>query len=133
MAVIESAEHLLLQFHAHAPGAFWASVLLNFFCHFLAVAEIFLILHFLEPRVTLLGALILESLTKIINMIGTVNPGNLGTYEGGNMAIGRLLGLSGTEGLMLGLCRRLRAVFWAIVGGFCLAWFSKSSRPALAR
>lgn len=133
MAMIESAEHQLLEFHAHTPRTFWASMLLNLFCHFLAIAEVFLILHFLGTRVSLLGALILESLTKVINVIGAINPGNLGTYEGGNMAIGRLLGLSGAEGLTLGLCRRLRAVFWAIVGGLCLAWFSKSSQPALAR
>jgi hypothetical protein len=133
MAMIESVEHLLLEFHAQAPGVFWANVLLNLFCHFLAITEVFLILHFLEPRITLLSALILESLTKIINVIGAINPGNLGTYEGGNMAIGRLLGLNGTEGLTLGLCRRLRALFWAIVGGLCLAWFSKSDQPALAR
>jgi hypothetical protein len=133
MAMIESAEHLLLEFHAHAPGAFWASVLLNLFCQFLAVTEVFLILHFLDPRVSLLGALILESLTKVINVIGAINPGNIGTYEGGNMAIGRLLGLSGTAGLTLGLCRRLRALFWAMAGGLCLAWVSKSDQPALAR
>ena len=132
MAMIESAEHQLLEFHAHAPGPFWSSVLLNLLCHFLAVAEVFLILRFLEPRVSPLGALILESLTKVINVIGAINPGNLGIYEGGNMAIGRLVGLTGTEGLTLGLCRRLRALFWAVVGGLCLAWFSKSSHPALA-
>ena len=133
MAMIESAEHQLLEFHALAPGAFWANVLLNFSCQLLAVTEVFLILHFLAPKVGLLGALILESLTKVINVIGAINPGNLGTYEGGNMAIGKLLGLSGTVGLTLGLCRRLRALFWAIVGGLCLAWFSKPNQPALAR
>jgi hypothetical protein len=133
MSVIESAEHLLFEFHAHAPGAFWASILLNLSCHFLAVAEVFLILHFLGARVSLLGALILESLTKVINVIGAIIPGNLGTYEGGNMAIGKLLGLSGTEGLTLGLCRRLRALFWAAVGGICLAWLSRSNRHGGSR
>ena len=131
--MIESAEHLLLRFHARAPRTFWTSICLNLFCHFLAIAEVFLILHLLGTRASLLGALILESLTKVINVIGAINPGNLGTYEGGNMAIGTLLGLTGAEGLTLALCRRLRAVFWAIVGGVCLAWFSKSNKPALAR
>lgn len=132
MAEIESAERLLLEFHAHAPGEFWASALLNLLCHFLAVAEVYLILHFLWPRVSFLGALILESVTKVINLIGAINPGNLGIYEGGNMAIGRLLGLSGAEGLTLALCRRFRAVFWAIVGCLCLTWLSKSGQPVLA-
>ena len=129
-SVIESAEHQLLKFHREAPRAFWASLLLNILCHMLAIAEVYLILRFLGARVSLVGALILESMTKLINVIGAVNPGNLGTYEGGNMAIGKLVGLTATEGLTLGLCRRFRAIFWAILGGICLAWFSRSDRRA---
>jgi uncharacterized protein (TIRG00374 family) len=131
MAVIESVDRQLLEFHRHAPAAFWTSLLLNFVCHFLAIAEVYLILLLLGTRVSFLGALILESLTKLINVIGAINPGNLGTYEGGNIAIGRLLGFSATEGLTLGLCRRFRSVFWAIVGGLCFACLSKSNQHAL--
>lgn len=129
-SVIESAEHQLLQFHRESPGAFWASLLLNVVTHMLAILEVYLILHFLGTHVTLIGALILESLTKLINVIGAVNPGNIGTYEGGNMAIGKLIGLTGTEGLTLGLCRRFRAIFWAIIGGICLTWLSRSNDQA---
>jgi phosphatidylglycerophosphate synthase len=74
----------------------------------------------------------LEALTKLINAAGTVNPGNVGTYEGGNMAIVKLVGLHGTEGLTLGLCRRFRSIFWAVIGGICLLYYSRSrqnSRP----
>jgi uncharacterized membrane protein YuzA (DUF378 family) len=129
-SVIESSERQFLQFHRQAPGAFWGSLSLNLASHLLAVLEVYLILHFLGAHVTFVGALILESLTKLINVIGAVNPGNLGTYEGGNMVIGKLAGLSGAQGLTLGLCRRARAVFWAIVGVICLAWFSRSNEQA---
>lgn len=123
--IIESSERQFLQFHRQAPAAFWLSMILNLASHVLAIAEVYLILLLLGSHVSFVGALILESLTKLINMIGAVNPGNLGTYEGGNILIGKLVGLNGAQGLTLGLCRRFRAIFWAIVGGICLAWYSR--------
>lgn len=126
-AVIESAEREFLRFHRQAPAAFWGSLLLNIATHLLAITEVYLILLFLGAHVSFVGALILESLTKLINVIGAVNPGNLGTYEGGNMVIGKLVGLNSAQGLTLGLCRRFRAIFWAIVGAICLAWYSRSN------
>ena len=126
-SVIEAADRQLLSFHREAPRAFWTSLLLNVLAHMFAIAEVYLILRFLGAPVSLLGALILEALTKLLNIVGAVNPGNLGTYEGGNVVFGKLLGLTATEGLMLGLCRRVRAIFWAIIGGICLMWFSRSN------
>jgi phosphatidylglycerophosphate synthase len=129
-STIKSAEQRILEFYHEAPGAFWCSAILNLFSHFLAIVEVYLIVRMLGAPATLLGALILESLTKLINVVGSVNPGNVGTYEGGNMVIGRLVRLTGTQGLLLALCRRVRAVFWAILGGMCLLWFSKRRKRA---
>ena len=130
--MILSAEEQLLKFHTQAPAAFWMSTLLNFVAHGLAIAEVYLILLLMGAKVTFAGALMLEALTKLINAIGTVNPGNVGTYEGGNMAIVKLVGLDPAEGLTLGLCRRFRSIVWAIIGGICLLYFSrlkKTSQP----
>jgi uncharacterized protein (TIRG00374 family) len=129
-STIRASEQRIIEFYHRARGVFWLSVLLNLLCHFLAIVEVYLILKMLGAPATLLGALILESLTKLINVAGAVNPGNVGTYEGGNMVIGRLIRLSGTQGLLLALCRRVRGVFWSIVGGICLVWFSKRQRAA---
>jgi hypothetical protein len=128
--VTESAERQFPQFHRRAPGAFWLSLILNFATHLLAIAEVYLILRLLGARASFVGALILESLTKLINVIGAVNPGNLGTYEGGNMVIAKLLGLGSAQGLTLGLCRRFRSIFWAAAGAICLAWYSRLNRSA---
>jgi phosphatidylglycerophosphate synthase len=129
-ATLKSAEERILEFYHEAPGAFWCSASLNLFSHFLAIVEVYLIMKMLGAPATLLGALIMESLTKLINVAGSVNPGNVGTYEGGNMVFGRLVRLTGTQGLLLALCRRLRAVFWAILGGICLLWFSRRRKAA---
>src|SRR5215469_8055358 len=129
-SVILSAEEQMLKFHARAPSAFWMSLLLNFVAHGLAIAEVYLIILLMGSKVTVIGALMLESLTKLINAVGGLIPGTLGAYEGGNMAIVKLVGISASGGLTLGLCRRFRAIVWAIVGGICLLYFSRSKRIA---
>jgi phosphatidylglycerophosphate synthase len=127
-----ASEQRIAAFYIDAPGAFWYSVLLNLFCHFLAIVEVYICLRMLGAHATLAGALVMESLTKLINVAGSVNPGNVGTYEAGNMAIGKLVRLTGTQGLLVALCRRARAIFWAIIGGICLIWLSKKRTPARA-
>ena len=115
-SLIRSVEERLLQFHRNRPSAFWGSVALNFACHGLAITEVYLILLLMGKHVAWTGALILESLTKLINLAGSLTPGNVGIYEGGTMVIAAFFGLSGTVGLTLGLCRRLRGIFWALCG-----------------
>lgn len=119
-STIDSAEHNLLTFYHEAPTAFWASLVLNLLWHVLAILEIYLILRFMGTTIGVAGAFVMEGLTKVINLVGALNPGNLGTYEGGNMLIARLFGVTGTAGLTLALCRRARAVFWAGVGAMCM-------------
>jgi lysylphosphatidylglycerol synthase-like protein len=119
-STIDSAEHNLLTFPREAPKEFWASLMLNLLWHGLAVLEVYLVLRFMGARTAMIGAFVLEGLTKVINLVGALNPGNLGTYEGGNMLIAKILGVTGTAGLTLALCRRTRAVFWAGVGAICM-------------
>jgi uncharacterized protein (TIRG00374 family) len=128
-AILRASEEQILDFYHDTPGAFWSSFVLNVFCHCLAVTEVYICLQALGAHATLAGALILEALTKLINVVGAVNPGNVGTYEAGNIAMGKLLHFTGSEGLMLALCRRVRAILWALVGAICLIFFSKRRRP----
>ena len=124
-ALIHSVEQKLLDFYHRTPAAFWGSFSLNLACQALAICEVFLILWLMGAKVGFIAALAVEALTKLINLIGLFNPGNVGTYEGGNMLIAERLGLSGAAGLTLGLARRARAIFWAAVGGVCLAALSR--------
>jgi len=129
LPIIDSAEHNLLTFYRENPAAFYANLTLNSVWHAMAIMEVYLILHFMGTKISVVGACALEGLTKMINLIGVVSPGNFGTYEGGNILITNLLGVSGTTGLTLALCRRARAVFWAAVGAACVVTV-KRGRPA---
>ncbi len=126
-SVFESAEGNLFSFHREAPKAFWASLTLNLACHGMAVLEVYVLLHFMGARTGLLGALVLEAFTKLLNVVGALNPGNFGTYEGGNMILARLIGIAGAAGLTLGLCRRARSLFWKGIGFLCLLTISRST------
>lgn len=126
--VIYSAEQKLLDFHRDNPVAFWSSVLLNGTCQALAVLEVYLLLRFLGSPIGLFGAFIMEAFVKMISAAGAVNPGNVGTYEGGHVLITKLFRVTSVTGLSLGLCRRIRALFWTAIGAVCLAGISKAIR-----
>jgi len=124
--LIDSVEQRLLNFYHHTPVAFWSAFALHLAGQAVAVFEVYLIVCLLGAKVTFLAALAIEALTKMINIVGLFNPGNIGTYEGGNMLIAQLFGLTAAAGLTLGLARRVRAIFWAAVGGLCVSMLSKS-------
>jgi len=127
--IVDSAEHNLLYFHRESPGAFWATLLLNAMWHMLAALEVYVILRFMGAGFTLGGAFIVEGLTKVINLVGALNPGNFGTYEAGNMLIAKMFGVTSTAGLTLALCRRARTVFWAGVGALCMVVMKRTGAP----
>jgi hypothetical protein len=127
--IIDSAEDNLLSFRDEAPTAFWATLIFNLLWHTLAVLEVYIILRFMGAKVAISGAFIVEALTKVINLVGAFNPGNFGTYEGGNMLIAKIFGVTGTAGLTLALCRRARTVFWAGVGAMCMIVMKKAEAP----
>src|SRR5271165_7230869 len=108
-SIIESVESNLFSFHRNAPKASWATLILNAGCHGIAVLEVYLLLYYMGTRTGVVGALVIEAFTKLINVIGSFNPGNVGTYEGGNIMLTRLLGIASASGLTLALCRRVRS------------------------
>jgi phosphatidylglycerophosphate synthase len=97
------------------------------------VFEVYLILRLMGPHAGPLSALAIEGLTKLVNVVGIFNPGNIGTYEGGNMLFAKMIGIGATAGLTLGLIRRVRALFWGAIGGLCLVALPKSTRPEQPR
>ena len=128
LSVIRSVEDKLLDFCHDRPRAFWGSFALNLACHGAAVLEVYLILRLMHVNITIAAALAVEALTKLVNIAGMFNPGNIGTYEGGNMLIARMLGMSATTGLTLAFARRFRGIFWAAIGAVCLIFLSKAKK-----
>ncbi len=126
--LIQSMESALFDFHHNTPRLFWGSLLLNLAGHCLAILEVCVVLWLLGAHIGFVAAMIIESLTKLVNAIGSFNPGNIGTYETGNMLIGKIFSLSNAAGLALAMARRLRALFWTAVGCICLLLLTRSNK-----
>jgi phosphatidylglycerophosphate synthase len=126
--LIQSVENALFDFHHNTPAAFWTSFSLNLASQCMAVLEVCLVLWLMGAKIGFVRSLVIEALTKLVNIIGNFNPGNIATYEGGTMLIGKMFGMSGATGLALGLSRRLRSLFWAAVGAICFVLLTRSSK-----
>ena len=129
---IECVEKSLLDFFHHSPKAFRKTFTLYMAGQVAAVAEVYLILRLMGFHAGFSSALAIEGLTKLVNVIGLINPGNAGTYEGGNMLLARLANVGATAGLTLGLIRRVRALFWAGAGALCAVALSRPARQQKA-
>ena len=74
-------------------------------------------------------AYLLTALSVIINTAFFFVPSGVGVFEGGHVFLFHLLGLDAGIGLAVGLLRRVRKVFWVVVG-FMMIFIA--SRIALA-
>ena len=127
-SAVQSIETTVFSFHREEPRAFWGSLALNLTSHALAVLEVFLILWLMGLKTTLFNAFLMEAMTKVVNIVGALIPGNIGTYEGGNILILGMFGFSGAAGLALAVTRRLRGLFWTAVGIAFLIGLTQSRR-----
>jgi putative membrane protein len=91
--------------------------------------EIWLALYFLGVRITLVEAIVIESLIQAISSAAFFVPGGLGVQEGGFILIGGALGLDPSTCLALAAARRIRDVLIFVPG--LLAWqFAESPKRA---
>ncbi|MBV8808213.1 MAG: flippase-like domain-containing protein, partial [Acidobacteriaceae bacterium] len=129
---IHAVEEQLTKVLTEYPLAFWTAFLLNLGCHLLAVLEVYMILFAFGLKGGWLAAFSMEALTKVINVVGALNPGNIGTYEGANMLMLKFFGVSAALGLTFAAARRLRALFWAAVGSIFPVAFARVGKPKRA-
>jgi putative membrane protein len=82
----------------------------------LGSGEIWIALHALGLRATLVNALLLQSMVLTIRSAAFPVPGALGVQEGGYVVIGNLLGIPGDAAFALSLIARVRELILGIPG-----------------
>lgn len=86
----------------------------------LGTGEVWLALYFLGHPVSLLDALLLESLVQAVRSAAFAIPGALGIQEGGLILLGQVVGLGPETALALSLVRRIRELLLGVPG--LIAW-----------
>jgi len=82
----------------------------------LGTGEVWLIMYFLGLPISLLEALLLESLGQAVRAAGFIIPASLGIQEGGFLLLGAALGIPPHTALALSLGKRVRELLLGLPG-----------------
>lgn len=85
--------------------------------HALSFAEVWLALYLVTGGQSLpLEALVLDSVSRVINVVFKIVPMRLGVDEVSSEAVASAIGLATGHGLVIALVRKIRMMCWAAVG-----------------
>jgi pimeloyl-ACP methyl ester carboxylesterase len=116
LQTLEDRVYTFARRHASRPGPI---LLLEFGYHAAGVAETYLTLAMLLPASTpptVLGAFLLESLNRLINVVFKFVPMRLGVDEAGTGLLTQVLYGSSALGVTLAVVRKARMLVWTGVG-----------------
>lgn len=103
-------------------GIFWFACMVRLVGWVIGTGEVWLALHFLGHPVTLIDALMLESLGQAIRSAAFVIPGALGIQEGAYLVLGASIGIPPQTGLALSLVKRVRELAFGLPGLLVWQW-----------
>ena len=119
---IHTVETNVFQFYHQRRADFFKLFAISSIVHVVSVCEVYLALKLLGLDSLWSTAFIIESLTKIINVVFSFVPGTIGVYEGGNSVILAAVGYTAAVGVALALVRRVAILFSLFVGLVVLLW-----------
>jgi hypothetical protein len=128
---VRDAENRVFRFSRARTSRVWQILLLQFAFHVTAVLEIYFLLRLLVGHSdrTLLMALILGTVERLIMIAFKFVPLRLGVDHAGAGSIAQILGIGSSVGVTIATVRTARNLFWASVGLVLLARSTKE-RPA---
>jgi uncharacterized protein (TIRG00374 family) len=94
---------------------------------FMGTCETYVILHVLDAGIGFEFCFLLTALGTIVNSLFFFMPSNIGVMEGGQVFLFTMLGLNPALGLSMGLLKRLRRIFWILVGWLFLTRFGQKA------
>jgi len=97
-------------------GSLAAAATWRFLGWILGTGEVWLIMYFLGFPVTLVEAVLLESLGQAVRAAGFMIPASLGVQEGGFLLLGAALGIPPHTALALSLGKRVRELLLGLPG-----------------
>jgi hypothetical protein len=117
-------ENNVFQFYHTRPKDFFIVFGISLCVHLVSITEVFFAMTFLGYEPTIAKAVIIEGLTKVVNLTYGFIPANVGVYEVGNELILKTIGYGSTPGVgvALALVRRGASLCGNLVGIIILFW-----------
>ena len=86
-----------------------------------------MIFFMIGHRVSLREAWFIGAMAQLAAVVGLFAPAGVGMYEGGHYLAASILGLSPVLGVSVALIRRVREIFWNVIGLWLFWRLSKKS------
>lgn len=109
-------EENVYDFYKKRPRSFFTMFACDFIAHATTVFEVYFVLGLLGFEPTARVAYIIDSLTKVVNLVFGFVPATIGVYESGTGFILKTLGLAFETGVIIGIVRKASMIVWALVG-----------------
>ncbi|MFL6254962.1 MAG: FtsX-like permease family protein [Pyrinomonadaceae bacterium] len=109
-------EENVYDFYKQRPKTFFTMLACDFLSHATTVGEVAAVLWMLGFGPGFGVSYIIDSLTKVINLVFSFVPATIGVYEGGTGFILHTLGYAVATGLTIGIVRKASMIVWALVG-----------------
>lgn len=109
-------EENVYDFYKQRPKTFFTMLACDFLSHATTVAEVAAVLWMLGFGPGFGVSYIIDSLTKVINLVFSFVPATIGVYEGGTGFILHTLGYAVATGLTIGIVRKASMIVWALIG-----------------
>ncbi len=113
---VEEMDRNIAAFYRQNWRGFLISLGLHSLSWVLGTLEVYFILRWLGQPLPFVSAFLLCSLSVIINTAFFFIPSGVGVFEGGHVFLFHLLGLGSGLGLAVGVIRRIRKIFWVLLG-----------------
>ncbi len=94
----------------------------------LGTLEIYVILQVLGEPLPFVSVYLFHSLMMVINVVFGFVPYGMGVFEGGHVFLFHMMGLEPGTGLAVGIIRRIRKIFWMLLGLLLLLLGSRTIR-----
>ena len=132
---VREAEERIFRFSETRSKRVWQILLLQFAFHLAAVLEIYFLLRLLVGHTerTLLMAIILGTVERLIMIAFKFVPLRLGVDHAGSGGIAELIGIGNPVGVTIATVRTARNLFWAAVGLAMLARSTKRGPAEISR
>lgn len=114
-------EQHIFDFYRRHPRDFMLVMFCQAAFHLSGVIEIYLMLRLINGQAGWLTAFILEAVNRLINILFAFVPVKVGVDEAGTGLLAEALGFGTITGVTLAIYRKLRVLFWTLLGLLFLA------------
>lgn len=128
VAQVRRVDRHIAQFYRRSHGVFFLAFSLHLLGRLAGVLEIYLAAYFLDYPLTLLESYLLTTMTIVLNTVFIFIPANIGILEGAYAGVFGLLGQDPVIGAAIQIVRRLRMVFWILVGFIFLGTLASAKK-----